>query len=207
VADLTGSSLSLDPVSPLVRALTPGDFGAVGPDGPGVVFRDRRDLALVTIQVRPDKQAAARQTLESAGLALPPVGQAARRGDVSVIWNALDRWIAVAPGAPGALHAQLSQAFGGDPRAHGVALVDQSSGLFALEIGGAKLDALLAKGTPVDLHVLDADRTAATGIDHQPVTLWRTSPQTALLLVGRSFAQDTLEFLQEMALEYGYRNG
>jgi heterotetrameric sarcosine oxidase gamma subunit len=88
-----------------------------------------------------------------------------------------------------------------------VALVDQSSGLFALEIGGAKLDALLAKGTPVDLHVLDADRTAATGIDHQPVTLWRTSPQTALLLVGRSFAQDTLEFLQEMALEYGYRNG
>jgi heterotetrameric sarcosine oxidase gamma subunit len=202
VADLT-----LEPVSPLARALTPGDFGAVGPAGPGAVFRDRRDLALVTIQVRPDKQTTARQTLESAGLGLPPVGQAARHGDVSVIWSALDRWIAVALRAPGELHAQLSQAFGGDPRAHGVALVDQSSGLFALEIGGPKLDALLAKGTPVDLHALETDRTAATGIDHQPVTLWRTSPQTVLLLVGRSFAQDTLEFLQEMALEFGYRNG
>ena len=71
----------------------------------------------------------------------------------------------------------------------------------------AAVDALLAKGTPIDLHALETDRTAATGIDHQPVTLWRTSPQTVLMLVGRSFAQDTLEFLQEMALEYGYRNG
>jgi heterotetrameric sarcosine oxidase gamma subunit len=202
VADLT-----LEPVSPLARALTPGDFGAVGPQGPGVVFRDRRDLSLVTIQVRPDKQAAARQTLESAGLGLPPVGQATRHDDVSVIWSALDRWIAVAPRATGQLHRTLLGAFAGDPRAHGVALVDQSSGLFALEIGGTRLDALLAKGTPVDLHALEVDRTAATGIDHQPVTLWRTSPQTALLLVGRSFAQDTLEFLQEMALEFGYRNG
>jgi heterotetrameric sarcosine oxidase gamma subunit len=202
VADLT-----LTPVSPLARALTPGDFGAVGHAGPGVVFRDRRDLSLVTIQIRPEKQTAVRKTLEAAGFALPPVGQAARGGDVSVIWSALDRWIAVAPKGPGQLHAQLVQALGGDPRAHGVALVDQSSGLFALEIGGPKLDALLAKGTPVDLHALETDRTAATGIDHQPVTLWRTSPQTVLLLVGRSFAQDTLEFLQEMALEYGYRNG
>jgi heterotetrameric sarcosine oxidase gamma subunit len=202
VADLT-----LEPVSPLARALTPGDFGAVGPEGPGVVFRDRRDLSLVTIQVRPDKQAAARRTLEAADLGLPPVGQATRHGDLSVIWSALDRWVAVAPRAPGELQGMLAEAFGGDPRAHGVALVDQSSGLFALEIGGPKLDALLAKGTPVDLHALEVGRTAATGIDHQPVTLWRTSPQTALLLVGRSFAQDTLEFLQEMALEFGYRNG
>jgi heterotetrameric sarcosine oxidase gamma subunit len=202
VADLT-----LTPVSPLQRALTPGDFGAVGHAGPGVVFRDRRDLSLVTIQVRPEQQTAVRKTLEAAGLALPPVGQAAQSGDVSVIWSALDRWVAVAPRAPGELLRTLSEAFGGDPRAHGVALVDQSSGLFALEIGGPRLDALLAKGTPVDLHALETDRTAATGIDHQPVTLWRTSPQTVLLLVGRSFAQDTLEFLQEMALEYGYRNG
>ena len=206
MADLTDSSLSLAPVSPLSRVLTPGDFGAVGQAGPGVVFRDRRDLSLVTIQVRPDKQAAARQALETAGLALPPVGQAARSGGAAVIWSALDRWIAVAPQAPGDLHRTLSQAFGGDPRAHGVALVDQSSGLFALEIAGARLDALLAKGTPIDLHALTVDRTAATGIDHQPVTLWRTEPRTVLLLVGRSFAQDTLEFLQEMALEYGYRN-
>jgi sarcosine oxidase subunit gamma len=202
VADLT-----LEPVSPLARALTPGDFGAVGPDGPGVMFRDRRDLALVTVQVRPDQQAAARQTLEVAGLALPPAGQAARRGEVSVIWAALDRWIAVAPGAPGELHRRIERAFDGDPRAHGVALVDQSSGLVALEVGGAQVDALLAKGTPIDLHALETDRTAATGIDHQPVTLWRTAAQTVLLLVGRSFAQDTLEFLQEMAREYGYRNG
>ncbi len=200
------ADLTLTPVSPLSRVLTPGDFGAVGQAGPGVVFRDRRDLSLVTIQIRPDRQASARQTLEAAGFALPDLGQAARSGDASVIWSALDRWIAVAPRTPSALHAQLAQAFDGDPRGHGVALVDQSSGLFALEIGGPKLDPLLAKGTPVDLHALATDRTAATGIDHQPVTLWRTSAQTALMLVGRSFAQDTLEFLQEMALEYGYRN-
>ena len=201
------ADLTLTPISPLARALAPGDFGAVGPDGPGVVFRDRRELSLVTLQVRAEKQAAARQKLDTAGLALPPAGQAARSGDLSVIWSALDRWIAVAPRAPGELHRTLSEAFGGDPHGHDVALVDQSSGLCALEIGGAKLDALLAKGTPVDLHALQTDRTAATGIDHQPVTLWRTSPQTVLLLVGRSFAQDTLEFLQEMALEFGYRNG
>ncbi|WP_200343637.1 sarcosine oxidase subunit gamma family protein [Rhodovibrio sodomensis] len=201
------ADLTLAPVSPLARALTPGDVGAVGPGGPGVVFRDRRDLSLVTIQVRPDKQAAARQALEGAGFALPPVGQAARSGEVSVIWSALDRWIAIAPWAPGELHRTLADPFGGDPRARGVALVDQSSGLFALQVGGPKLDALLAKGTPVDLHALETDRTAATGIDHQPVTLWRIAPQTVLLLVGRAFAQDTLEFLQEMALEYGYRNG
>jgi heterotetrameric sarcosine oxidase gamma subunit len=202
VADLT-----LTPVSPLSRVLTPGDFGAIGPNGPGVVFRDRRDLSLVTIQIRPEKQAGARNMLETAGFALPHVGQAARCGDVSVIWSALDRWVAVAPRGPGELLGSLSEAFGGDPRAHGVALVDQSSGLFALEIGGPRLDALLAKGTPVDLHALETGHTAATGIDHQPVTLWRTSAQTVLMLVGRSFAQDTLEFLQEMALEYGYRNG
>lgn len=201
------ADLTLTPISPLARALTPGDFGAAGADGPGVVFRDRRELSLVTLQVRPDKQAAARQKLDTAGLALPPVGQAARSGDISVIWSALDRWIALAPRAPGELQRTLEQAFDGDPRGHGAALVDQSSGLCALEIGGAKLDALLAKGTPVDLHALETDRTAATGIDHQPVTLWRTAPQTVLMLVGRSFAQDTLEFLQEMALEYGYRNG
>ena len=201
------ADLTLTPVSPLARALTPGDFGAVGADGPGVVFRDRRDLSLVTIQIRPDRQTAARQTLEAAGFPLPSTGRAARAGDTSVIWTALDRWIAVSSQPAADLHATLSNAFGGDPRNHGVALVDQSSGLFALEIAGPKVDALLAKGTPVDLHALEAGHTAATGIDHQPVTLWRTEAERVLLLVGRSFAQDTLEFLQEMALEFGYRNG
>ena len=172
-----------------------------------MVFRDRRDLSLVTVSVRPAKQAAARKALEAAGFGLPAVGTAAQAtspqaDDAWVIWSALDRWTVLAPRGPGDLYKTLAEAVGDT-----AALVDQSSGLSAIGIGGPRVDALLAKGTPIDLHALTPGRTAATGIDHQPVTLWRTEADRVLLLVGRSFAQDTLEFLQEMALEFGYRNG
>jgi sarcosine oxidase subunit gamma len=191
---------TLTPTSPLARALPAGDFGAT--DGsPGVTFRDRRDLAAVTIQLRPERVEAARTALEAAGLALPPVGRALRCAETSMLWSALDRWLAVGPHPSAPLYRTLAEALGDT-----AALVDQSHGMSVVELAGPKVDALLAKGTPVDLHALSVDRTAATGIDHQPALLWRVEPERVLVTVGRSFARDTVEFLQEMALEFGYRN-
>ena len=187
--------------SPLARALPAGDFGDTA-CGTGVTVRARWELAAVTIQLRPERVDAARTALETTGLALPPVGRAQRCGKTSVLWSALDRWLALAAQPTATLHAALAAALGNT-----AALVDQSSGISVVELAGPRVDALLAKGTPIDLHAFQVDHTAATGIDHQPVLLWRIASERVLLTVGRSFARDTVEFLQEMALEFGYRNG
>jgi heterotetrameric sarcosine oxidase gamma subunit len=190
------------PASPLARVLQPGDHGRVGPDGPGVSFRERRDLAVVSIMAGPKARAEVDAALQPLGLALPGVGgtHQADEGPVA-LWAALDRWHVLAHEDGPALLARLHAALG--DRA---ALVDQTAGTCLIEIAGPRLDAVLEKATPVDLHGFAPGETRATSINHLSVHLWKRSADTVLVAVPRSFGRDLLEFLHEMALEVGYRD-
>jgi heterotetrameric sarcosine oxidase gamma subunit len=191
------------PASPLARELQPGDHGRVGPDGPGVSFRERRDLAVVSIMAGPKARADVDAALQPLDLALPEVGGSHAGGDgTTVVWAALDRWHALSAAEDGAaLLARLRAALG-----HRAALVDQTAGTCLIELAGPRLETVLEKATPVDLHAFPVGATRATSINHLSVHLWKSAADTMLVSVPRSFGRDLLEFLHEMALEVGYRD-
>lgn len=191
----------LHPVSPLARVLEPGDHGRVGADGPGVTFRERRELCVVSLMVGPADRAAVAEALQGLGLSLPAPNAAAEHDGVQVLWAALDRWHLLAREDGAALLARLRAAVG--TRA---ALVDQSAGTCLIEILGPRLTEVLEKATPVDPQHLPVGTTAATSINHLAAHLWRTADDTVVVSVQRTFARDLLEFLHEMALEVGYRD-
>ena len=191
----------LTPVSPLARVLQPGEYGRLGPDGPGVSFRERRDLCVVALMVRPDRRAAVADALQDAGLSLPAVNASATHDATAVLWAALDRWHLLAAADGTALLASLRQAVGEQ-----AALVDQSAGTTLLEVAGPALASVMERSTPIDPAHLAVGATAASEINHLAVHLWRRAEDTLLISVQRSFARDLLEFLHEMALEVGYRD-
>jgi sarcosine oxidase subunit gamma len=74
-------------------------------------------------------------------------------------------------------------------------------------VSGPKARALLAKGTPVDLHPdeFSIGRSAVTQMAHVGVHLVRTGKDEYELSVFRGFSESFWEWLTEQALEFGYQ--
>lgn len=187
------------PHSPLDAVLQPGAHGPLGADGPGITFRERRELAVVSLMIGPERRTAVAEALDGIGLALPAENAAAECGGTLVLWAALDRWHVLAEETGQALLHRLHAVVGTQ-----AALVDQTAGTCPIEVTGPAVRSLLEKSTPIDLDHFEVGATAATSINHLGVHLWRQAQDRYLISVQRSFARDLLEFLHTMALDLGY---
>jgi sarcosine oxidase subunit gamma len=85
------------------------------------------------------------------------------------------------------------------PHAFGV---DQSHGRVRIGVHGPAVADMLAKGTAVDLEMLDIGRSAMTLIGHNSVHVTRTGPEAFELMVLRGFAESLWDDLVRMNAEY-----
>ncbi|CAN7651269.1 sarcosine oxidase subunit gamma [Rhizobium sp. LjRoot98] len=104
--------------------------------------------------------------------------------------------------------APLSAAeiFGKTPVLDGKASIsDQGHGRVRIGISGTPVEAVLAKGTAVDLAVSNfpVGHSAMTLIGHISALISRTGPESFELLVLRGFAESLWDELIEMGLEFG----
>ena len=85
-------------------------------------------------------------------------------------------------------------------------VIDQSHGRVIICISGSKARAVLAKGTPIDLHSdeFPVGRCAITQMAHVSAHLVRTGADAFELSVFRGFAESFWEWLTIQSEEFGY---
>lgn len=85
------------------------------------------------------------------------------------------------------------------------AVSNVTDGLCALQLDGAAVRQVLAKGCALDLHpsAFAAGQCAQTLVSHAGVTLIATDADSFLLICRTSFAPYMVDWLQDAALEFG----
>lgn len=169
--------------SPLKDVVREGRHGA-DKGAPGVTLSVVHPLSLVMVIARKGKAKAVKD------------GLAVMRG-ARVMWAGPEQYYVKGVEAA-ALKKKLGDA---------ASIIDQSHGRVTLRISGAKARALLAKGTPVDLHPSEfpIGKSAVTQMAHVGVHLTRTGDNEFELSVFRGFSESFWEWLTEQALEFGYQ--
>ena len=173
---------SFQRISPLADIALQGRFGA-DKGAPGVEFRVRHPLSIVTVIARHGKGKAVAATLKS----------------YAAQWAGPDQYFVTGEGA---LYHEVRAAL------HGIASVsDQSHGRIIIRITGPKARAVLAKGTPVDLYPdeFPVGKSAMTQMAHVGVHLTRVGADAYDLSVFRGFSESFWEWLTEQAEEFGYQ--
>lgn len=197
-----GSS-AIPRVSPLADVALQGRFGA-DKGGPGVTLSVRHPMSIVTVIARKGQSAALARAIEANyKCSLPGVGESAGSASLSFHWCGADQYYAIAEGkADGDLYRDLKA------RLDGLASCsDQSHGRVILRVQGPKARALLAKGTPIDLHpsAFGPGKSAVTQMAHVGVHLVQTGEDAFELSVFRGFSENFWEWLTEQAEEFGYQ--
>lgn len=183
------SAMGFTRSSPLATVAQPGRFGA-DKGAPGVTLSVVHPVSLVLVIARSGKARAVKEQL------------AALRG-VTVMWAGPGQHYVKSGGhTEGALAGELKKKLG--PAA---SIMDQSHGRVVLRVDGPKSRALLAKGTPVDLHpnMFPVGQSAVTQMAHVGVHLTRIGADAFELSVFRGFSGSFWEWLTEQALEFGYQ--
>ena len=173
-------------VSPLQDVAVQGRFGA-DKGAPGVTFSVRHPMSIVTVIARAGQGEATAAALKGYERAMGRAGPVFRAGR--------------GPGE-GALYRELKA------KLSGLASVsDQSHGRVILRIAGPKARAVLAKGTPVDLHpdAFPVGKSALTQMAHVGVHLTRVGEDAYDLSVFRGFSESFWEWITEQAEEFGYQ--
>ena len=176
-------------VSPLADVALQGRFGA-DRGAPGVEFRVRHPLSILTVIARMGKAKAVAEALETLKGA-------------SVQWAGPDQYFVLAEGrGEGALYAQVKALLG-----NGGSVSDQSHGRAVIRITGPKARNVLAKGTPVDLYPdeFPVGKSALTQMAHVGVHLTRVADDAYDLSVFRGFAESFWEWITGQAEEFGYQ--
>lgn len=200
---MPNAAIAIKRVSVLADVAVQGRFGA-DKGAPGVTLSVRHPMSIVTVIARKDKTEALGQALEAAyGISLPPVGESRGKNGLALHWCGADQYFAVAEGkGEGELYRDLRA------RLEGLASCsEQSHGRVIIRVAGPKARALLAKGTPVDLHpsAFGPGKSAMTQMAHVGVHLVQTGDDSFELSVFRGFAENFWEWLTEQAEEYGYQ--
>ena len=180
------SELTLPRVSPLRDVAVQGRFGA-SRGQPGVTFTVRHPLSIVTVIARAGQGSATADVLR---------GYTAQ-------WAGPDQYFVLAENrGEGALYVELKAKLSGL-----ASVADQSHGRVVIRIAGPEARAVLAKGTPVDLHpdMFPAGTSALTQMAHVGVHLTRVDGDTFDLSVFRGFSESFWEWITEQAEEYGYQ--
>jgi sarcosine oxidase subunit gamma len=176
----------LQRVSPLRDVAVHGRFGA-SRGAPGVTFHVRHPLSIVTVIAR-----AGQGEATAAALAAH-----------EALWAGPDQYFVLAEGRPeGALCRELRLALSGH-----ASVIDQSHGRVVIRIAGPKASAVLAKGTPVDLHPdqFPHRKSALTQMAHVGVHLTRVDEDAFDISVFRGFAESFWEWITGQAEEFGYQ--
>ena len=180
------SEIMLPRVSPLADVSVQGRFG-VDRGAPGVEFRVRHPISIVTVIARAGQGRAVAAALEN----------------FNAQWAGPDQYFVVAEAyGEGALYRELKSAL------DGIASVsDQSHGRVIIRIAGPKARAVLAKGTPVDLYPdeFPVGKSALTQMAHVGVHLTRVGEHAYDLSIFRGFAESFWEWITEQAEEFGYQ--
>lgn len=183
---LEHSEITLPRVSPLRDVAVQGRFGA-SRGAPGVTFTVRHPMSIVTVTARAGQGEATAAALR----------------DYTAQWAGPDQYFVLAEGrGEGSLHRELKA------RLSGVASVaDQSHGRIILRIAGPRARAVLAKGTPVDLHPdeFPSGKSVLTQMAHVGVHLTRVGDEAYDLSVFRGFAESFWQWITEQAEEFGYQ--
>ncbi len=169
--------------SPLARVINPGRFGA-GKGVPGVTLSVVHPITMSMVIARKDQAKKMERVLARL-----------RKGDVH--WAGPDQYYVI--NAP---YTDLKQ------KLEGLASVsDQSHGRVMFRIAGAKARAVLAKGTPVDVHedVFPIGKSALTQMAHVSVHLTRTGENDFTLSLFRGFSESFWEWLTSQSAEFGYQ--
>lgn len=177
---------SFNRISPLRDVAVQGRFGA--DKGPvGVTFTVRHPMSIITVIARAGQGEATAAALK---------GYEAQ-------WAGPDQWFVLAEGrGEGALYRELKA------KLSGLASVsDQSHGRVIIRIAGPRARAVLAKGTPVDLHpdLFPVAKSALTQMAHVGVHLTRVGADAYDLSVFRGFSESFWEWITEQAEEFGYQ--
>ena len=173
-------------ISPLRDVAVQGRFGA-SKGAPGVSFSVRHPMSILTVIARAGQGEAT----------------AAALAGYTAQWAGPDQWFVVAEGrGEGALHRELKAKLAGL-----ASVSDQSHGRVILRIAGPRARAVLAKGTPVDLHpeAFPVGKSALTQMAHVGVHLTRVDGDTYDLSVFRGFSESFWEWITEQAEEFGYQ--
>jgi heterotetrameric sarcosine oxidase gamma subunit len=183
---MSSAEIILPRVSPLQDVAVQGRFGA-DRGAPGVEFRVRHPMSIVTVIAR-----AGQGDATAAALA----GYTAQ-------WAGPGQYFVLSEGrGEGALYRELKA------KLSGLASVsDQSHGRVIIRIAGPKARAVLAKGTPVDLHTdeFPVGKSALTQMAHVGIHLTRVGDDAYDLSVFRGFAESFWEWITEQAEEFGYQ--
>ena len=176
-------------ISPLANVAVQGRFG-VDRGAPGLLLSVLHPLSIVMVIARKGKAKATKDRL------------AAFKG-VDVLWAGPDQYFVQSfVHAENALYMELRRKLAGIS-----SVSDQSHGRVALRIAGPKSRALLAKGTPVDLHTNEfpIGKSALTQMAHVGVHLTRTGADEFTLSVFRGFSESFWAWLISQAGEFGYQ--
>ncbi len=172
--------------SPLRDLAVQGRFGASKGET-GVRFSIRHPLSIVTVIARAGQAEATAASLKA----------------YDAQWAGPGQYFVLAEGrGEGALYRELKT------KLSGIASVsDQSHGRVVIRIAGPKARAVLAKGTPVDLHPdeFPLAKSAMTQMAHVGVHLTRVGEDAYDLSVFRGFSESFWEWLTEQAEEFGYQ--
>lgn len=157
--------------------------------------RETTDYGLIRLQTFHRRAGQVDHVSAQLGLALPGPGAVLDSGDLQVFWSAPGEWVIAVPQ--------------GSERARLMALQAKLDGLFAvlsvmtdsrvaLQLAGAQLRTVLARGSSVDFHpgVFSAGRCLATRFAGVPVMLVAQPGDTCLLLACRSVAAYLLDWFQ-----------
>jgi methylglutamate dehydrogenase subunit D len=167
---------------PLHDVAKPGRFGAPRPT-PGVTISILHPVSLVSVIARKGKSETVAKTLKSMRSA-------------NAMWAGPDQYF-----VQGVSHAELKKRLGAS-----ASVIDQSHGRIVIRIAGPKVRAVLAKGTPVDLHTdyFPIGKSAVSQMAHVGVHLTRTGADEFILSVFRGFSESFWQWLKVSAAEYGY---
>jgi methylglutamate dehydrogenase subunit D len=86
-------------------------------------------------------------------------------------------------------------------------VIDQSHGRVVIRVAGPKARAVLAKGTPVDLHdnQFPVGKSALTQMAHVGVHITRTDQDEFTLSMFRGFSESFWEWLEISASQFGFQ--
>jgi heterotetrameric sarcosine oxidase gamma subunit len=189
--------------SALAAIYETGTFGADVEGGPSVTLSERRPLSIVHVAGDAGDAAFADGVKSACGCALPTTpGDIATSGDLSLIWLAPERWLAVAPDrGPGALEAAFRKACGDS-----IAIIDVSHGRTVIRLSGANARTVLMKGAPLDFHkkVFTPGRAAQSAISQCGTLITCPAEDTFDVYVFRAFGQHMWEWLTDASGEFGY---
>lgn len=177
---------SFNRVSPLQDVALQGRFGA-DKGAVGVRFTVRHPMSIVTVIARAGQGHATAAALKG----------------YDAQWAGPDQWFVLAQNrGEGALYRELKAKLAGL-----ASVSDQSHGRVIIRVAGPKARAVLAKGSPVDLHPdeFPVGKSALTQMAHVGVHLTRVGADAYDLSVFRGFSESFWEWITEQAEEFGYQ--